>query len=160
MKWLTLIAFVYKGRYWSFVTYHPSNKPIGLFIGCETIYCNLNSNMVEDVGCPVLAARQRHGSWNSLPMLRLFGGPPKLMGHECKRIRKEVPYSRLAGPKGRIQYVSLGIYVTNCVPRRGYTITDNEIRREFSQFPYREDFQYMHVSITYPVRYLCPYRYH
>ena len=38
------------------MTYHTSNKQIGHFMGCETVYCNLN-NMVEGVGCPVLAAR-------------------------------------------------------------------------------------------------------
>ena len=39
------------------MTYHTSNKQIGHFMGCETVYCNMNYNMVEGVGCPVLAAR-------------------------------------------------------------------------------------------------------
>ena len=37
--------------------YHPSYTQQGYFRGRETVYCNLNSNMVDDVGCPVLAAR-------------------------------------------------------------------------------------------------------
>ena len=41
----------------SFVTYHPSNKQLGHFIGREAVYCNLNSNVVvagvEGVGCLV-----------------------------------------------------------------------------------------------------------
>ena len=52
-----MIAFVYKVQDMSFVTYHPSNKQISHFMGRETVHCNLNSNMVEGVGCPVLAAR-------------------------------------------------------------------------------------------------------
>ena len=53
------------------MTYHLPYTQIGQFMGRETVYCNLNSNMVEGAGCPVLAVRQRHGPWNSLPMLRL-----------------------------------------------------------------------------------------
>ena len=45
-KWLDLIAFVYKGRDMSFVTYRPPNKHIGHFMGCEIIYCNLISHTV------------------------------------------------------------------------------------------------------------------
>ena len=37
--------------------YHPSYTQIGHFMGRETVHCNLNSSMVEGVGCPVLAAR-------------------------------------------------------------------------------------------------------
>ena len=40
-----------------FMTYHPSYTQIGHFMGRVTVYRNLNSNMVEVVGCPVLAAR-------------------------------------------------------------------------------------------------------
>ena len=39
------------------MTYHPSYTQIGQFTERETVYCNLNNNMVEGVGCPVLAAR-------------------------------------------------------------------------------------------------------
>ena len=39
------------------MTYHPSYTQIGHFTGRETVYWNLNSNMVEGVSCPVLAAR-------------------------------------------------------------------------------------------------------
>ena len=39
------------------MTNHPSYTRIGHFMERETVYCNLNSNMVEGVGCPVLAAR-------------------------------------------------------------------------------------------------------
>ena len=52
---------------------------IGYFMGRETVYCNLNSNMVEGVGCLVLAARQRHVPWNSLPMSWLFGSSTKVV---------------------------------------------------------------------------------
>ena len=34
--------------------YHPSYTQIGHFMGRETVYCNLNSNMVEGVGTPAL----------------------------------------------------------------------------------------------------------
>ena len=55
-KWLDLIAIcLYRDTF--FMTYHPSYTRIGHFMGRETVYCNLNSNMVEGVGCPVLAAR-------------------------------------------------------------------------------------------------------
>ena len=53
--WIWLHLF-YIWRDMSFVTYHPSNKQLGHFIGRETVYCNLNSNVVEGMGCPVLAA--------------------------------------------------------------------------------------------------------
>ena len=51
-KWLDLIAFVYKRRDISFVTHHLPYKQIGQLMGRETVYCNLNSNIVEGVGCP------------------------------------------------------------------------------------------------------------
>ena len=38
------------------MTYHLPYTQIGHFMGRETVYCNLNSNMVEGAGCPVLAA--------------------------------------------------------------------------------------------------------
>ena len=47
----------YKGPDMYFVACHLSNKQIGHFTGRETVYCHLNSNIVEGVGCPVLAAR-------------------------------------------------------------------------------------------------------
>ena len=56
-KWLDLIAFVYKGRDTSFMAYHLSYKQMGHFMGHETIYCSSNNNMVEGVGCPVLAVK-------------------------------------------------------------------------------------------------------
>ena len=37
---VTLIAFVYKGRDTPFVAYRPSYKQIGHFMGHETVYCN------------------------------------------------------------------------------------------------------------------------
>ena len=40
-----------------FMPYYPPYMQIGHFMGSETLYCNLNSNMVEGVGCPVHAAR-------------------------------------------------------------------------------------------------------
>ena len=39
------------------MTNHLSYTQIGHFMGRETVYCNLNSNMVEGVGSPALAAR-------------------------------------------------------------------------------------------------------
>ena len=40
------------------MTYHPSyTQSVGHFMGRETVHCNLNSNMVDGMGCPVLAAR-------------------------------------------------------------------------------------------------------
>ena len=39
------------------MAYRLSYKQIGNFMGHETVYCNLNSNMVEGVGFPVLAAK-------------------------------------------------------------------------------------------------------
>ena len=39
------------------MAYRPSYKQIGHFMGQETVYTNLNSNEVEGVGCPVLAAK-------------------------------------------------------------------------------------------------------
>ena len=60
-KLLDLIAFVYKQWQTYCMTYHLSYKEIGHFMGRVAVYCNLNSNMVDDVGCPALAARQRHG---------------------------------------------------------------------------------------------------
>ena len=39
------------------MTYDSSYKQIGKFIGRETIYCNLNSNIFAGVGSPILAAR-------------------------------------------------------------------------------------------------------
>ena len=36
---------------------NPSKKQIGHFMGRETVYYNLNSNMVEGVDCTGLAAR-------------------------------------------------------------------------------------------------------
>ena len=95
-KWFDFIAFVYKWLETSFMAYHPSYKQMGHFMGRETVYCTLNNNMVEGVGCPVLCARQRHWPWNSLPMSRLCGGSPKLMRWECKRIQKEILFNRLA----------------------------------------------------------------
>ena len=44
-------------RYMLLMTYHPFYTQIGYFMGRETVYCNLNSNKAEGVGCPVLAAR-------------------------------------------------------------------------------------------------------
>ena len=73
-----LISFVYKGRDTSFMTYHPPYKQVPSSCSWGTVHCNLNSNMVLGVGCPVLAVGWRHGPWNSLPMLRRFGGSPKL----------------------------------------------------------------------------------
>ena len=55
-KWLDFIAFVYERRDTSFVTHHLPYKQIGQLMGRETVYCNLNSNMVEGVGCSVLAS--------------------------------------------------------------------------------------------------------
>ena len=46
-----------KWRDTSFMAYRPSYKQIGHFMGHETVYCNLNSNMAEGVGCPVLIAK-------------------------------------------------------------------------------------------------------
>ena len=56
-KWFYLIVFVSKRRDMSFMTYQPSYKQIGHYMGRETVYCNLSSNMVEGEGCHVLAAR-------------------------------------------------------------------------------------------------------
>ena len=39
------------------MTDHPSYTRIGHNMGRETVYCNVNGNMVDRVGCPVLAAR-------------------------------------------------------------------------------------------------------
>ena len=40
------------------MTYHPSYTQIGHFMGRETVYCKLNSNITfEGAGCAVLAAR-------------------------------------------------------------------------------------------------------
>ena len=39
-----------------FMTYHLPYTQIGHFMGRETVYGNLNSNMVEGACCPVLAA--------------------------------------------------------------------------------------------------------
>ena len=33
------------------MAYHPPYTQIGHFMGRETVYCNMNSNMVEGVGC-------------------------------------------------------------------------------------------------------------
>ena len=52
-----MIAFVYKGWDTFFMAYRPSYKQIGHIMGHETVYCNFNSNMVEGVGCLVLAAK-------------------------------------------------------------------------------------------------------
>ena len=57
IEWLDLSAFVYKRQDTSFMTYHSSYMQIGHFMGREAVYCNLNRNMVEGVGCPVLVAR-------------------------------------------------------------------------------------------------------
>ena len=46
-----------KWRDTSFMAYRPSYKQIGHFMGNETVYCNLNSNMAEGVGCPVLVTK-------------------------------------------------------------------------------------------------------
>ena len=46
----------------SFVTYHPYYKQRGHFMERETVYCDLNGNMVEGVGCPG-PSRCRVASW-------------------------------------------------------------------------------------------------
>ena len=59
----------------SFVTYHPSNKQLGHFIGREAVFCNLNSNVVEagveGVGCLVASWVVKQSTY---VLLRLFGG--------------------------------------------------------------------------------------
>ena len=55
----------------SFVTYHPSYTQIGHFMGRETVYCKLNNNMVEGVGCPVLASGG--GWWSNAEWIRRPG---------------------------------------------------------------------------------------
>ena len=39
------------------MAHRPPYKQIGHFMGHEAVYYNLNSNMVEGVGCPVPAAK-------------------------------------------------------------------------------------------------------
>ena len=53
--WIWLHLFINADA--SFMTYFSSYKQTGHFTGRETAYCNLNSNMIEGVGCPVLATR-------------------------------------------------------------------------------------------------------
>ena len=50
-------CIVYKRRHTSFMTYFPAYKQTGHFTERETVYCNLNSDMVEGVDCPVLTTR-------------------------------------------------------------------------------------------------------
>ena len=94
-KWLDLIKFAYKGRSMSFVTYHPSNKQTGHFMGRETVYlCYDFSEVLQ--------------SW---------------WDRNANESRKRFPSTDKLGPRRRIQDVSPQISVTNCVPLRGYTTT-------------------------------------
>ena len=60
------------------MTYHPYYTQIGHFMGRETVYCNMNSNMIEGAGCPVrcqvapLAVKQS-------TYVTTLGGSPKLV---------------------------------------------------------------------------------
>ena len=60
------------------MTYHPSCTQIGHFMGRETVYCNMNSNMVEGVDCPV---RCQVAAWavKQSTYVKTSGGSPKLV---------------------------------------------------------------------------------
>ena len=65
-----------------------------VMLGAAREYCNLNKGKVEAADSPILAGRSRHGLSNSLPMLRLFGGSPKLTWQaDCERNPKEAPFN-------------------------------------------------------------------
>ena len=65
-------------------------------LGAARGFCKLNKSMIEAADSPILADRPCHGPWNSLPVLWLFGGSPKLAWQDCKRNSKEAPFNKLA----------------------------------------------------------------
>ena len=67
-----------------FKTYHPSYTQIGHLMGRGTVYCNFNRNMVEGVGCPVLAALA------SLLKGRLFHAPTRTTSSGCFMLHRTI----------------------------------------------------------------------